>query len=59
MNEKDILKVMLQKKEVKTAIEKGQKYLIYGEISIKYDTLEVKKDKVYLYLNKVNIAVIK
>jgi len=59
MDDKDILKIMLQKKECKTVVEKGEKFLIYGELRMKYDSLEVKKEKVYLFYKQINTAVIK
>ena len=59
VNDDELLKVMLTKFKVKTETKKGQKFILYGELAIKFDLLIPKKDKIYVHYKNESIAIIK
>ena len=59
MNDDDLIKLMLKKFSAIINVEKGQKYITYGELKIKYDMLVVKKKTLNVFFKNEIIAIIK
>lgn len=59
MDDEDLIKVMLKKFSATLNVEKGQKYINYGELKIKYDMLVPKKKVLNVLFKSEVIAVIK
>lgn len=59
MTDNELIENVLKEKKARIESLKGEKFLIYGELTIKFTTLEMKKGIVYICLKNEKVAVIR